>query len=460
MKILYAEDNEDLRDLFLTKLELTSQKEVVGVESGNAALEVLKKDKEIAVVISDYTMPEGDGAFLYKNVRKDFPNLPFILFSGIDLDDVEDLKTLLKDHPQNGMINKPPKPGELETILNKVFEGATQATPVGTDAVVPNTQVYRAVKIKFFVNMNSAPVDAYIRLSDEKYVKVIKTDEPYSSEQIMRYSEKGVKELFVAETDLAKFNNYCLDSMVKILMAKDMKEETVVEVQARVHEMVHNQLSKIGIDEHTMEMMKGSIETSIRVIDSTPSLTDLLKKVMKEGGYIYQHSLFISHLAGAILKKVDWGSDDTKMKVMTAAFLHDTAFLDHELAKRSDLMTEDFKNLNPKEWEIILNHPTKASEMTKGLRNFPPDIDAIIAQHHELPDGTGYPRQLSSLRVAPLAAVFNLTHHFVNAVYRDGFTTETRDKCLKEMSEKFNTGNYKKPLDGILKVFREDLIKF
>lgn len=64
------------------------------------------------------------------------------------------------------------------------------------------------------------------------------------------------------------------------------------------------------------------------------------------------------------------------------------------------------------------NHPSAAAELARQLRQLPADVDTIVLQHHEQPDGSGFPRGLFSHQISPLACVFivaqDLLNHFLD----------------------------------------------
>ena len=79
--ILHVDDDESLIDV--TAAFLTQEDErfsVEGMTSGSEALGRL--DEDIDCVISDYDMPEMNGIEFLEAVREEWPNLPFILFTG------------------------------------------------------------------------------------------------------------------------------------------------------------------------------------------------------------------------------------------------------------------------------------------------------------------------------------------------------------------------------------------
>ncbi|MEI7434512.1 MAG: PAS domain S-box protein [Methanomicrobiales archaeon] len=80
-QVLYVDDEMDLLDLGKLFIEQSGDFSVTTMASAPAALTLLQKEK-FDVIISDYQMPDMDGIQFLIEVRKNFGNLPFILFTG------------------------------------------------------------------------------------------------------------------------------------------------------------------------------------------------------------------------------------------------------------------------------------------------------------------------------------------------------------------------------------------
>jgi PAS domain S-box-containing protein len=85
--LLYVDDEPDLLDLCKLFLEREGEFSVVTVTSATSALHLIK-ERPFDAIISDYQMPVMDGIEFLKNVRMDFKDIPFILFTGRGREDV------------------------------------------------------------------------------------------------------------------------------------------------------------------------------------------------------------------------------------------------------------------------------------------------------------------------------------------------------------------------------------
>jgi DNA-binding NtrC family response regulator len=79
MKTILVVDNmPDAQDC-VVKLLCGSGYQVIAVQTGEAALAVLKNDIRIDLIISEYQIPDMDGIAFVASVKTIFPGLPVIL---------------------------------------------------------------------------------------------------------------------------------------------------------------------------------------------------------------------------------------------------------------------------------------------------------------------------------------------------------------------------------------------
>ena len=81
ISILYVDDESALLDIAKLFLERTGEYHVDTATSVPQALDLIRKNSYEAI-ISDYQMPDTDGIAFLKILRKDYPSLPFIIFTG------------------------------------------------------------------------------------------------------------------------------------------------------------------------------------------------------------------------------------------------------------------------------------------------------------------------------------------------------------------------------------------
>jgi CheY-like chemotaxis protein len=117
-KMLVVDDEPDNLDLLYRTFRRDYQ--VLKAESGTRALELLREEGEVAVIISDQRMPEMKGTEFLSRTVPDFPNTVRIILTGFT--DIEDLVDAINSGQVYKYITKPWDPNELKTVVHRAAE--------------------------------------------------------------------------------------------------------------------------------------------------------------------------------------------------------------------------------------------------------------------------------------------------------------------------------------------------
>ncbi len=117
-KMLVVDDEPDNLDLLYRTFRRDFQ--VLKAESGIKALEVLAKEGEVAVIISDQRMPEMKGTEFLSRTVPEFPDTVRIILTGFT--DVEDLVDAINSGQVYKYITKPWDPEELKAVVHRAAE--------------------------------------------------------------------------------------------------------------------------------------------------------------------------------------------------------------------------------------------------------------------------------------------------------------------------------------------------
>ena len=79
-KILICDDEEGIRESL--KLILGDHYNLVAVDSGEMALEILSHSKDIEIMLLDIKMPKTSGLDVLQEIKKKFPKLKIIMVTG------------------------------------------------------------------------------------------------------------------------------------------------------------------------------------------------------------------------------------------------------------------------------------------------------------------------------------------------------------------------------------------
>jgi CheY-like chemotaxis protein len=139
-KLLVVDDEQDNLDLLYRTFRREFQ--VFRAESGVQALEVLKQEGEVAVIISDQRMPEMKGTEFLSKTVPEFPDTVRIVLTGFT--DVEDLVEAINSGQVYKYITKPWDPEELKLVIQR----ATSTYEVMKSR---SDELRRAISLKSFL---------------------------------------------------------------------------------------------------------------------------------------------------------------------------------------------------------------------------------------------------------------------------------------------------------------------
>jgi CheY-like chemotaxis protein len=190
-KMLVVDDEPDNLDLLYRTFRRDFN--VLKAESGIQALEILKAEGEVAVIISDQRMPEMKGTEFLSRTVPEFPDTVRIILTGFT--DVEDLVEAINAGQVYKYITKPWDPDELKVVVSRAaetYEVLKQRTEElhrsqaqtallakllqiaqGTTALDSSLQLM----VQAFAETFSAEHGAF-RLLDSAQIKTISTDGP------------------------------------------------------------------------------------------------------------------------------------------------------------------------------------------------------------------------------------------------------------------------------------------
>ncbi|HIJ95458.1 MAG TPA: response regulator [Desulfuromonadales bacterium] len=112
--VLLVDDEETLRTIGAELLESMGFT-VISATNGREALEIYRqRPSDIDILLLDLIMPEMGGIATYHEIRKISPDVPLIVCSGYGVEEVLDS---IGNDPCAGFVQKPYRPGELQSVL-------------------------------------------------------------------------------------------------------------------------------------------------------------------------------------------------------------------------------------------------------------------------------------------------------------------------------------------------------
>ncbi|MBK25826.1 MAG: hypothetical protein CME70_17635 [Halobacteriovorax sp.] len=352
-------------------------------------------------------------------------------------------------HPTFGKISYNQSDKVVASAIKRISRIAMRAEkkPVTQEVTEEKEDnIYMELPIVLFLKSQTIDYDLYLKMSEEKYVKVFKKGEALIREDFLKYQQRNVRTVYLKSEDYVCATVMFSEKMSKALSVKKLRVEEYSALSIYSFDKVNKIVNKLGLREEVLILTNQVLELNTTLISKRKGLDELLQKTLKGDSYISEHSLLLTFITTSIAKYMGWPSVTTAEKLTLACFFHDICMEDDELAKLDFL---DQKR-SEKELQKLRSHPQEAIDLLDKFDGLPSDVEKIILQHHEKPDGTGFPRGLEWKRIYSLAAVFIVAEDFANAIFECGLSEINTGHLLADLEEKYSgKGNFSLAVEAL-----------
>jgi response regulator RpfG family c-di-GMP phosphodiesterase len=401
---LVVEDDYQLRSTtqkILEKLHAT----VRTAENGLIAKTILQQSVVgFDLILSDIRMPEMDGIELLSYCKKSHSETKFILFTGFS----EYLEThTASELGADGFLIKPFRLIELLNTIEQVLFKSTKV--LQKDKIDLPEENFCCVAIDDFFSSTRIPSDIYIRVNKEKFIKIAKEHDEIEIGRLKQFREQKVDYLFVRNEDFHKYTAMNLKIASAISKSDKFSDEKKKQLFKHTGEMLLQQIFVSEIDKNLCDSAQSMLNNTVKLIGENEDLFDLLSSLREGGDKPYSHSLAVSVYACMIGTKIGWSSTSSQNKIALSALFHDIGF--KELP--NGLHDKPRFKMSVADLELYKTHPVRGKDILLSLPGFPAELAMIIGQHHECPTESGYPDQLASAKIHPIAKLLKVADGLV-----------------------------------------------
>jgi HD-GYP domain-containing protein (c-di-GMP phosphodiesterase class II) len=437
MDILLIHPEPRVRDLLSFALEgnfLVKVQAVADVELAVAAIEPKTK-----LIIYTFAEEKNDS---FKKFIKAKSKIPSLLITSTDPTEADDSldRDLVACVSQIELIDN--LITEIQKLVNKrklEFEDVKE---------YPESE-YCRIRTQLLVDASPFKAGVYIRLTNQKIIKIFSPGDDFTASDLEKYYlKKQIEYFWLRKNETKLFIDNYRHVLEEVLKADVIDTKVATEVTVAANETLQELSTKLGFTDEVKALARTNMQIAVKAMNSLPGIKELLSRFDREKDkYIPAHSTILAFVACALSKEMTWGSEATFQKLTMAAFLHDITLANNSLAMVKDLKELQSKSnsFTSEEVKAYEQHPISAAELVRAFPNSPADVDTIIMQHHETPDGKGFPRKLSATHISPLSAVFIIAHDIVLG------SIEGRElpAIIEDLNKKYTQGNFKKILKTI-----------
>lgn len=443
MEVLIVDDEVEVAEMteFLVRDYFPSDTLITIAQCGNAAIKILKDRPDIDLCICDHHMPNGLGSDVLKHIIAEKLKTKFVLCSTIAPSDrpleysgVGIFFNILKPDVGSGIEN-------LFNLYNLLEKKIPDKKLLALE--------YSPISVHLLALMEKTPVDIYIRMSDNKFIKCINQSETFSAADKEKFLGKMIQELFVKKGhQQALVNDAIMTTTQKILERRNMP---LADKMSAAHAQLMGAIKNTGMTPELAAASKKMIQHSVELIMKSPMINDFWVGMNLMGEFPSKLYTLHSMLACGVLKKLNMDSEKIMFKLILSAYLQDITLDSIPLMEICDYKEFLAKKDRFSEAEIkkFHDHPIKAAEIVSHFKEMPPDILRIILEQHEMPDGSGFPRKLKANQLEPVTCVFIVTGIFARHVLLEGEGFEMKSFVSHLEEAGYSAGNFKEAVAAI-----------
>ena len=438
MDILLLHGDDSVRDMVAFALEGRLRAVVHPAKTVQGAVDMLLRDLPIGLIVCADSKENGK---LYQYLLSVESPVPCIIIRPKSLQKLgvfPDLKIV-------GQVSPADLPDALFPVIAKALKNG------GLEAHFENKDFCR-IKTSLLIKTVPLKADVYIQLSSIKFIRMFKRGDVFDQKDLERYLvTKRVQYLYIKNEECDGLVKQLRTSLAKILKAGEISASDSIQLSEYVHEAVIELASRFGYTGQVQGLVKQNVDTVINGIKKVHGISDIIKALERGNSeYVSAHSVMLAHIVALFATRTEWSSYGTLEKLTYAALLHDITLRNERLAAVSSVeeLNDPLNEFTRDEKKEFMVHPQAAAEISMKFEKIPADVWNIIREHHERPDGTGFPRGLAGARISPISALFIIAHDVVSAYFRGA---KDLDGFLKDCIEQYHVGNFRKVADAIIR---------
>lgn len=455
MKALFVCDDKEqwneLYNLFRTHLPKI---ELICAIKGSDAIEYISFEGPFAVVMIECSIQSDEPTELANQILDVAGERPIIFMGTKSFVDSRIAEDLITDHELNNIIYRPFDPDQFNEILKKALNWAEDEEFEESIEELDREELL-PMKIRNFYLFNKIPYEVFLELTQVKFIKIIAPNQKYTHSTIQKYSRRNIKCLYLKKNDYLKFLEDGIEKVNAALEKKPLKAKHALPNQIKGILIIHQYIRTVGISADIINLATKIIKVTSQIYDDNQkNWPALFRSIPFEQGDFAEQSLMTAYLNEAILDGLGWKSDISRSKLGLASILQDCMITNEDLSKIRSLEDPNLQMFTEEEQEEYRSHSTKAAELSQHFQGYP-DVDFIIAQHHERPDATGFPMGLTSNKFSAHSALFILSSNFVMKYGLGKRTPRDIALILEDLNRDFSIANFKEPLLHLIKSFRK-----
>ena len=276
---------------------------------------------------------------------------------------------------------------------------------------------YYPVKLSILVPNLVLVCPIYKKNPDGTFVKFLDVESKLHPEILTILKTTTEDQIYVEAPLRLKFVNSITIFLAELMADDRLTLEDSLLFANNSYNIVRDAARRMMISPITIHATEANINTMISITGKIPKLNQFLKMTTNSVSPVFRHSLLTTFVASHIIEKMEWGTNEQKVKIAFVCF-----FSNLLLTKDEYILTHSDDDLSlldcsDADKDNIKNHAINAAKLLgKYYTNLPFGIDTIVKQHHGNRYGIGFAQNPAS--ISPLALVYIISDEWVSLILR------------------------------------------
>mgnify|MGYP003390247681 CR=1 FL=1 len=238
-----------------------------------------------------------------------------------------------------------------------------------------------------------------------------------------------------------------LDEIPSIYL--EMFTKNASQLRAPLDELLNSDM----LSKEFKDMLGNEVSRTIKKIKQRPALAKYLNQldlIRGEDDYLSEHIQVLGLICTFMARSMNWVSEASMEKFIYAAYIHDAPLFRFPRLARIH-SKQDFEarrgQLSPEEQSVFLSAPEVAGLLATQDPQAPPDVESMLTQQKELPDGSGFPLGITQSKFTPMAALFIVAHSLTDEVMTN--PEWSLEQWLPHAKMRYKGGHFNKVLTAL-----------
>lgn len=434
--LLIVEDDANFRESLGDILKEESFNVLISCD-GVEAKDILTKN-DVDIVITDIRMPRMHGIELLHYIKRLDKKIPVIFITGFS--DILEI-TEAYEVGADGFLAKPFGLDDLLECIKSAISNIEQNVKSNNQCSASfssemqggeiSINKYCKIDIDVFRCGSELTYPIYLRLGNEKYVKITHAGSDLSRDRIIEFKKKGILFLYIEEENYPKYIEFYKKFREIVSNSDKAKNIQKVQVLHDFNNIILSNCSFEGYEEKDIVYLKDNLAKVVEFIKLDGNLLKYTYQWMTSKNNRLNHSMSLVCLCLLLAKEK--GIEDSQLieKLTVASFFHEIGM--NKIP--AHIQSKDIIYLTEEEFSVYKKHPILGADMLKGFNTISGEIIQIIEQHHERADGSGFPHKKSVSEINPIALIIGITDEFLHLIRLNDSNKEKIKSAMSAISE-------------------------